>query len=94
MLGLEPERLTEGRNFRERCKHGLNALRHYKRQFNARMNEFTATPVHDSHSHGADAFRTLSNRIAIFASLPLRSLDKLTLQRHIDDIGKSKDSAA
>src|SRR5206468_5622415 len=46
----------------ERCKHGLNALRHYKRQFNARMNEFTATPVHDSHSHGADAFRTFAVR--------------------------------
>ena len=41
----------------------------------------------------ADAFRLLSNRISVFVSLPLRSLDKLTLQRQLDSIGKSKDSA-
>jgi protein-tyrosine-phosphatase len=42
----------------------------------------------------ADAFRMLSNRISIFVSLPLRSLDRLSLQRQLDSIGKSKDSAA
>ena len=47
----------------------------------------------------ADTFRMLSNRISAFVSLPLRSLDKLTLQRQLDSIGKSndgksKDSAA
>jgi hypothetical protein len=42
----------------------------------------------------ADAFRMLSNCISIFVSLPLRSLDKLTLQRQLDSIGASKDSAA
>ena len=42
----------------------------------------------------ADTFRMLSNRIALFVSLPLRSLDKLTLQRQLDSIGTSKDSAA
>ena len=31
----------------------------------------------------ADTFRMLSNRISIFVSLPLRSLDKLTLQRQL-----------
>jgi arsenate reductase len=36
----------------------------------------------------------LSNRISLFVSLPLRSLDKLTLQRQLDSIGKPKDSAA
>jgi arsenate reductase len=41
----------------------------------------------------ADAFRMLNNRISIFVSLPLRSLDKLALQRQLDDIGKAKDSA-
>jgi len=46
----------------EKCKHGLNALRHYKRQWNSRINEFTATPVHDASSHGADAFRTFAVR--------------------------------
>jgi protein-tyrosine-phosphatase len=42
----------------------------------------------------AEAFRQLSNRISIFVSLPIRSLDKLSLQRQLDSIGKSKDSAA
>jgi protein-tyrosine-phosphatase len=42
----------------------------------------------------AEAFRLLSNRISVFIALPLRSLDKLTLQRQLDSIGKNKDSAA
>jgi len=40
----------------------------------------------------ADAFRMLSNRINIFVSLPLRSLDALSLQRQLDAIGNSKDA--
>lgn len=42
----------------------------------------------------ADSFRLLANRISVFVSLPLPSLDKLTLQRQLDSIGNSKDSAA
>src|SRR6202163_1733319 len=42
----------------------------------------------------ADALRMLTNRINIFVSLPLRSLDKLTLQRQLDSIGAAKGSAA
>jgi arsenate reductase len=41
----------------------------------------------------ADAFRMLNNRISIFISLPIRSLDKLALQKHLDSIGKSKDTS-
>lgn len=40
----------------------------------------------------ADALRMLSNRINIFVSLPLRSLDQLSLQRQLDAIGKTKDT--
>ena len=40
----------------------------------------------------ADALRMLSNRINIFVSLPLRSLDQLTLQKQLDSIGKKKDA--
>jgi arsenate reductase len=39
----------------------------------------------------ADTLRMLTNRINIFISLPLRSLDQLTLQRQLDSIGKTKD---
>jgi arsenate reductase len=38
----------------------------------------------------ADAYRMLNNRIGIFTSLPLTSLDKISLQRRLEDIGKSK----
>jgi protein-tyrosine-phosphatase len=42
----------------------------------------------------ADAFRMLNNRISIFVNLPIASIDKLTLQKHLDSIGKTKDAAA
>jgi arsenate reductase len=38
----------------------------------------------------ADTYRMLNNRIGIFTSLPLTSLDKISLQRRLDDIGKVK----
>jgi arsenate reductase (thioredoxin) len=41
----------------------------------------------------ADAFRMLNNRINIFVSLPLRSLDQLSLQRQLDAIGQTKDAS-
>ena len=44
----------------ERCKAGLEALQHYRRDFNSRLNEYKAVPVHDWASHGADAFRYLA----------------------------------
>jgi arsenate reductase (thioredoxin) len=37
----------------------------------------------------ADAFRMLNNRISIFVSLPISSIDKLSLQAQLDSIGKS-----
>lgn len=47
---------------REKCKPGLEALQHYRRDYNERLNEFKATPVHDWSSHAADAFRGLAVR--------------------------------
>lgn len=38
----------------------------------------------------ADTHRMLYQRIGIFTSLPLASLDKLSLQKRLDDIGRSK----
>jgi protein-tyrosine-phosphatase len=37
----------------------------------------------------ADTHRMLHQRISIFINLPLDSLDRLTLQRRLDDIGQS-----
>ena len=41
---------------------GLEALQHYRRDWNSRLNEFKAVPVHDWSSHAADAFRYLAVR--------------------------------
>ena len=37
-----------------------------------------------------EAYRLLNNRIAIFTALPVASLDRLSLQRKLDEIGRSK----
>ena len=37
----------------------------------------------------ADAYRMLYNRISIFVNLPIESLDRLALQRHLDEIGRN-----
>jgi arsenate reductase len=41
----------------------------------------------------ADALRMLTNRINILVSLPIKSLDALTLQKQLDAIGKAKERA-
>ena len=38
----------------------------------------------------ADAYRFLENRIGLFVSLPMEGLDRLTLQRRLDNIGKTE----
>ena len=38
----------------------------------------------------ADTHRMLYQRIGIFTNLPLKSLDKLSLQRRLDEIGRTK----
>ena len=42
----------------------------------------------------ADSYRMLTNRISIFINLPLTSLDRLTLQKRLDDIGTVSGVAA
>jgi hypothetical protein len=37
----------------------------------------------------ADAYRALYNRINLFTNLPLASLDRLSLQKRLDSIGKT-----
>ena len=41
----------------------------------------------------ADTLRMLTNRINVFVSLPLKKLDRLSLQKKLDEIGKTKDVA-
>jgi len=62
--GIHAARMLFGRCWFDaaRCRAGLEALQHYRRDYNQRLNEFKATPVHDWASHGADAFRGLAVR--------------------------------
>ena len=62
--GIHAARMILGRCWfdREKCQPGIEALQHYRRDYNQRLNEFKATPVHDWASHGADAFRYLGVR--------------------------------
>lgn len=41
----------------------------------------------------ADTYRMLNNRISIFTALPLATLDRLSLQRRLDEIGSQKSSS-
>lgn len=45
----------------------------------------------ERHLAFAEAMRMLSNRIGIFVNLPLASLDKLTLQQRLDEIGRASE---
>jgi protein-tyrosine-phosphatase len=41
-----------------------------------------------------DTYRLLNPRMGIFTSLPLKSLDRLTLQRRLNEIGRKTDATA
>lgn len=41
----------------------------------------------------ADAYRMLNNRISIFTSLPVDTLDRLALQKRLDEIGRNRPGA-
>lgn len=61
----------------ERCAVGLEALQHYRWDYNTRIHEFKPVPVHDWSSHGADAFRTF----AVKHFVPKRQAEGLALKR-------------
>lgn len=42
----------------------------------------------ERHLAFADAYRMLLNRISVFTSLPMQSLDRLALQKRLDEIGR------
>jgi protein-tyrosine-phosphatase len=48
----------------------------------------------EKHFAFSDTYRMLNNRISIFTSLPLKSLDRLALQRRLDEIGRKLPEAS
>jgi protein-tyrosine-phosphatase len=43
----------------------------------------------ERHLAFADSYRMLHNRIGIFTSLPIKAIDRLSLQKRLDEIGQS-----
>jgi arsenate reductase (thioredoxin) len=41
----------------------------------------------------ADTYRMMNNRISLFMNLPMASLDRLSLQRRLDEIGQRREAA-
>ncbi len=41
----------------QKCTEGLQSLRHYRYEVDADTKQFSGRPLHDHHSHAADAFR-------------------------------------
>jgi phage terminase large subunit len=48
----------------EHCADGLNHLRHYRYDVDPDTKQFSRKPLHDEHSHAADAFRYLAMSLA------------------------------
>lgn len=46
----------------------------------------------EQHLAFADTYRMLTNRISVFVNLPLASLDRLTLQKRLHEIGQTSDA--
>ena len=55
--------------------------------------EATGTPAEIALAF-KDAYRMLHQRIAVFTALPIRSLDRLTLQARLKEIGRMDDATA
>lgn len=60
--------IQRGRNLLARCYFdqertgpGIHALENYRKKWNEAMAHYTSEPVHDKHSHGADAWRYTAN---------------------------------
>ncbi len=42
----------------------------------------------------ADTYRMMNNRLTLFMNLPMASLDRLSLQRRLDEIGRRREATA
>ena len=65
--GIEQVRILLNRCWfdRTQAEHGVESLENYRKKLDKRTDTFLATPVHDKHSHGADAFRYLAVGLAM-----------------------------
>src|SRR5437867_4486458 len=74
-------------SMRRNAERGLRRCSTIRREYNQRLNEFKATPVHDWASHAADAFRGLAVRqrqaqVRSQVQLPPRRIPQGRLELH------------
>lgn len=64
LAGIDAGRLLMAKCWfdKTRCARLIECLRQYRKTFNTRLDTFTAVPVHNQFSHGADAYRGLAVR--------------------------------
>lgn len=65
----------------ERCADGLNHLRRYRYDVDPDTKQYSKNPLHDDHSHAADAFRYLA--LSMTAPRKAQQLDLSRLKRGI-----------
>jgi phage terminase large subunit len=58
--GIQAARTIFGKRYfdAEKCADGIQSLRHYSYEVNEKLGGLSKEPLHDQHSHAADAFRT------------------------------------
>ncbi len=85
--GIQAVRMILSRCWFDQTKaaKGLEALQHYRWDYNTALHELKPTPVHDFSSHGADAFRTL----AVRHYTPTVKAITATVQRDTDPYDKA-----
>ena len=57
-----------------KCQTGIEALRHYRREWDAKKKVFSDKPLHDWASHAADAFRILAQMLPRQDSIVMKPL--------------------
>lgn len=72
---------------RVKCKHGIDALQNYQKQWNKQYNVFADKPLHNWASNGADAFQTLAMAQKIYIGSHMtvnnvRELERRCLPEH------------
>ncbi len=73
----------------KKCEHLIACLENYHKNFNAKHNCYSNTPVHDKWSHGADAWRYLSVVNKLYSHSGSLTRDKITQIREKHQVGNN-----
>lgn len=86
--GIEAARIALNKSWidEKKCERLLQAFENYRREFIAKINDYSDQPVHDDHSHFADAFRYLAQGCKIISdSSPSEAREKAYIEAMYGD---------